>query len=256
MSVTRTTFNDRCDEINTYFEFITDIIDQKASLIFPLPWGTSPETVRTEKTILIDLAHTLKANGFMLLYNLTEATMSNAIAEIHDTISSNPTLGSDDLNEQLSSRVIRKFHSGVMDITKHCANPVSISVLRYWLDEHQKGVDSNNNPLFSGNVDAKKIREIAEEYGFSHITNSSKTKAGKRLLEVKKKRNELAHGHVAFKECGQNMTLSELIEIKTEVIHYLDEILTNIEAYISNQNFLHTPPTATTTAIVATPAST
>lgn len=247
MSVTRDIFNERRDEISAYFQFMTEIIDYKAALIFPLPLGSPDETIRIEKTVSLELSHTLKANGFLLLYNLVEATMCNAIDEIHDTIGNLTTLGADDLNETLSKTAIRSFRNGAMQITNHCANPISQSILLYWLGHHQKSVKDNQNPLFSGNVDARKIREVAEKYGFSHNTNSANTQDGRRLLLVKTKRNDLAHGHSAFKECGRDIPLSDLMEIKAEVLYYLDEILTNIESYMNNKKFLRTTPTAVAT---------
>lgn len=253
MSTTRDIFEERRNEIAAYFDFVTHIIDDGASLIFPLPLGSTPEAQRREESIDLSLSHTLKANGFLLLYNLVEATMSTAIEEIHETICNIPALGADELNETLSKKAMKRFRSGAMEITQHCGSPISQSILRYWLDEHKKGVGDDHNPLFSGNVDAMKIRAVADDYGFSHKTNGRKTKAGKRLLDVKSKRNELAHGRIAFKECGQNMSLTELLEIKMEVIHYLDEILSNIETYMNAQNFLRNPPLAspTTTAILS-----
>ena len=43
--------------------------------------------------------------------------------------------------------------------------------------------------LFSGNVDAKRIREVALQYGFQNPK-----KKAKELLTVKANRNDLAHG--------------------------------------------------------------
>lgn len=239
MSVARVLFDERANEIALYFSFIEEIIDRQASLIFPLPIGAKPHTKRKTKPVSIELTHTLKATGFLLLYNLVEATISNAIEEIHVTIE-NEALGTDDLNDALVTRAMTRFKHGAMNISEHCKNPASRSLLRYWIDEHKKGVAEEKNPLFSGNVDAKKIREVAGDYGFSTSTTKRKTKDGKSLVTVKAKRNSLAHGHIAFQECGRDILLQDLVNIKTEVVHYLDEILHNIEDYITNKGYLRT----------------
>lgn len=83
MSVARVMFDERVADIERYFSFIEEIIDHQATLVFPLPIGTKQDVPRLEKLVPIELKHTLKANGFLLLYNLVEATVSNAIEEIH-----------------------------------------------------------------------------------------------------------------------------------------------------------------------------
>lgn len=240
MSITRDLFNERRAEIEAYFDFLADIIDHRASLLFPVPRGGN-EDDRVEKPVHIDLSHTLKANGFLLLYNLVEASIGSAIEEIHATIAADAGLGADALIDPLTSNALGRFRAGAMTITQHCMHPVSQTVLRYWLDDHQRSIANNKNPLFSGNIDAKKVREVAEDYGFSHRTSRA-AKGGKRLLDVKSKRNALAHGKVAFKACGQSLAMPELQEIKTEVIRYLDEILANIETYLSAQTYLRVAP--------------
>ena len=92
--------------------------------------------------------------------------------------------------------------------------------------------------LFSGNVDAREIRKIAEKYGFSYQTDSAKTKDGQSLVDIKDKRNDLAHGHKSFKEVGQGKTIEDLLKIKEEVIEYLRQILLNIAIYLENQEYL------------------
>ena len=92
--------------------------------------------------------------------------------------------------------------------------------------------------IFSGNVDAKVIRETAEKYGFSHSTDCAKTKNGKNLLLVRENRNHLAHGIKSFEEVGRDKTIEELLEIKEEVVEYLRQILKNIEGYLDNKEYL------------------
>ena len=92
--------------------------------------------------------------------------------------------------------------------------------------------------LFSGNVDARLIKKIAQKYGFSYQTDFAKTKNGKKLVDIKDKRNDLAHGVKPFKEVGGDRVIEELLEIKEEVIEYLRQILQNIKIYLDNQEYL------------------
>ena len=92
--------------------------------------------------------------------------------------------------------------------------------------------------IFSGNIDAKKVKEVSEKYGFSCQTDYRSTKNGEKLLIVKSQRNALAHGDLSFQDCGQDYTIQDMITIKNEVLNYLDEILNNIEVFLSEQKYL------------------
>lgn len=96
----------------------------------------------------------------------------------------------------------------------------------------------NREELFSGNIDSKLIRETAKKYGFSSQTNYENTTNGEDLYLVKNNRNDLAHGIKSFAEVGNQKGADELIEIKNKVVQYLKEILTNIQVYIDNQEYL------------------
>lgn len=237
MSISRATFEERKVEINLYFSFVQKIIDGPARLSFPPPHGSPPGTPSSEESISIDLTHTLKANGFLLLYNLVEATMCNAIEDIHDAITLAPHLGTDDLINCLHNVAMKSFNKGSSEITEHLPHLASRAILIYWLEAYKRAVNNDKNPLFSGNIDARKIRDVAEDYGFSSATDTATTRNGAKLVTVKSKRNDLAHGHIAFKECGQEISIDSIVEVKNEVIAYLDGILANIEQYIEREDF-------------------
>ncbi|NES67766.1 MAG: hypothetical protein F6K24_22250, partial [Okeania sp. SIO2D1] len=95
-------------------------------------------------------------------------------------------------------------------------------------------VGFDRKKLFSGNIDAQKIKTTAKKYGFSAKTITN----GNDLLTVKNNRNDLAHGHKSFAEVGKDKSTDELIEIKNNVVKYLRQIIKNIETYLTNQEYL------------------
>ncbi|MBD5446771.1 MAG: hypothetical protein HDR32_03290 [Treponema sp.] len=93
---------------------------------------------------------------------------------------------------------------------------------------------TNKIKLFSGNLDARKINKICEKYGISCLTNDKQEK----LLEVKIKRNQLAHGEVSYKFACRNMTVDDIKKLNDCVYQNLFELSKNVERYIENKEFL------------------
>ena len=90
--------------------------------------------------------------------------------------------------------------------------------------------------VISGNIDGRKIKEFSKYLGFSSLTHH-KAKDGEKLFQVKKQRNNLAHGLISFADCGRQYTYDDLNIIKNETIIYLRGIIKNIQKYIENENF-------------------
>ncbi|HAV9690398.1 TPA: hypothetical protein JLG87_003173 [Escherichia coli] len=226
-------FQERMQDINEYFSFIQLLINKKPSLVYKENTSDAP----IQQPIDIDMTHILKANAFIILYNLIEATISNAIEDIHNVLMSNESLCADTVNENLTRVVFHSLQSpnGKIDFSQ---GNIAKVIFKEWLNAHKKLIQSNKNPLFSGNVDARKIREVAEKYGFSADTDSEITRNGCNLLPIKKARNDLAHGSESFRNKGRDTSIDTLTEMKDEVFHYLNCILENIQTYLDTQAYL------------------
>lgn len=72
-------FNKRAKEVNDYFIFLENLEKQTTKLALLDPTGQYQI-----QSIDPELAKNLKANGFLLLYNLVESTMRNAIEAIFE----------------------------------------------------------------------------------------------------------------------------------------------------------------------------
>ncbi len=171
----------------------------------------------------------MKATGFLLLYNLIESTMTNAIETIFDDLK-NQNISFDDVRDDIKKIIIKNFKDNKStDNLLADIQIISIDII---------SVSFNKQKLFSGNLDAKKVKETAEKYGFSYQTNPTKTDNGSDLLKIKTNRNDLAHGFKSFEEVGKNYNADDLLKMQKRVIYYLKAILQNIETYISNQEYL------------------
>jgi hypothetical protein len=225
-------FNERAKEVSKYFYFLKNLEQGYIQLSMG-----NPNNIKT-KPIDDDLENTLKATGYLLLYNLVEATMRNAIETIFDELKIQQ-VSFDDVRKEIKKIIINHVRDKDIQSTDTLLQGlinISVDIISVTFDALIK--KENKKRLFSGNVDAQKIRNIAKIYGFSSQTNKSKTKDGSDLLTIKTNRNDLAHGFKSFEEVGKNATADELLKIQKRVICYLREILENVENYISNQEYL------------------
>jgi len=126
----------------------------------------------------------------------------------------------------------------IKNLKKRNLNDIHLNIAVISIDTINAGFVKKD--LFSGNLDGKKIKETATEYGFSHVTDHAKTGNGNDLLTIKNNRNDLAHGDKSFAEVGRDKTADELLEMKNKVIRYLKQILQNIEIYLDNKEYLDT----------------
>ena len=207
MNDVKKTFEQRKGEIEIYFEFLSNYKHKKVD---------------------DDLFKILKSNLLLMLYNLIESSIANAIEEIHNNIHINKT-SFNNLKEKIKSLVIDNTKRINSDKFITQINDIAIDIAKHTF---------NKKELFSGNVDGAKIRKISEKYGFSSKTNYKKTAHGEHLKTIKDKRNNLAHGVFSFAEVGKEYTIQDLEYIKKTTIFYISEILDNVEQYLSNKEYL------------------
>ncbi|WP_297968373.1 MAE_28990/MAE_18760 family HEPN-like nuclease [uncultured Anaerovibrio sp.] len=89
--------------------------------------------------------------------------------------------------------------------------------------------------MFSGNLDARAIRDILERWG---IYKDFHMQGEEKLLVVKNHRNTLAHGDRSFKEIGRDYTISDLKEYTTYCYNYLIELVKQFYVYIEDERFI------------------
>ncbi|WP_414575884.1 MAE_28990/MAE_18760 family HEPN-like nuclease [Anabaena sp. CCY 9402-a] len=225
-------FDKRAQEVSRYFLFLKNL--EQGSILLSMGNANKIKT----KPINNDLEKTIKATGYLLLYNLVEATMRNGIETIFDELKTQ-RVSFDAVREEIKKIIINHVRDKDVQSTDALLlglQNISIDIISVTFDALVK--KENKKRLFSGNVDAKEIRNTAKIYGFSSQTNHLKTRDGSDLLTIKTNRNDLAHGFKSFEEVGRNATANELLEIQKRVICYLRGILENIELYLSNEEYL------------------
>lgn len=214
-------FRDTCDEVNSYFQFLKDAIEKSPTLHF------GDEAREFDSGVI----NTMKASAYMMLYNLIEATTDKIFEALHEDIAQTSF---DDLLPKLQYHLLRSFKTMKKDVTPALMpSPTPIATII-----HQAALE--NIKLFSGNIDARKIRETAEKYGLT-VNSNTPPQSERQLLSVKTIRNQIGHGEKSFSEVGKSTSIEELIETKEKVIDYLDALLVNAQVYLDQQHYRHTP---------------
>lgn len=216
---TRIGYNKRLHEIEVYFNTLKLLDAGNCSIKCVDILGNESYT-----EINSDLSTILKANGFLLLYNLIESTIRMSLdAVINSMHDSNVTFRS--LSDELRKLWIRQEGKNANeDKIMLIANSV--------LDDHLLKFKKEFINI-SGNIDAQEIRNIFKKLGGAEISN------GRHLKTIKDKRNHLAHGEFSFSEIGRDFTVNDLFVYKDSTKDYLEKVLDEIQSYLDNKAYLH-----------------
>lgn len=222
MNNARNEYQKRLHEVDLYFDTL-QLLDKGTCTIKCVNILGEEEM----KEVDTELSTILKANGFLLLYNLIEATIRNSIDAVLNSIHTS-TVTYRDLSDNLKKIWIKqesksingeKNYEKVMAIAKAILDNEILSFERDCIN-------------ISGNIDAQKIREILKQFGGNVISD------GRDLKTIKDKRNNLAHGEFTFSEIGRDYTVRDLIDYKNETKDYLSNVLDEMQNYIGSQKYL------------------
>jgi hypothetical protein len=225
-------FDKRKSEIELYFNFLSKLDHDKVILHY--------EEVGVAKQHKLDneLSKILKANGFLLIYNLVESFCRNSLWEVLSAINIenlNLKMLSEDAQMLWIKSKVKGFkeNANAIKLEKHI-HSIAIGIITDALIDFQENSEFID---LSGNIDKRKIKELAIMYGFNPVVPPDKEKAGEDLLEIKTSRNNLAHGRITFADCGKSFSIPQIIKYKDNAVEYLESVMINIEDYIVNSRF-------------------
>lgn len=179
-----------------------------------------------------ELFKILKANSFLMLYNLIESTVRNALEEIHNNINSENVSYIDSVDELKAIWIefqYKKFKEKSSKMIISNLNTISLDTINVLYADYIK----NKSNDISGNLDRRKIEELAEKYKF----DKNKRVSGTELYTVKIRRNSLAHGEISFTEVGKAYNFNDLNKIKRVTFLYLKEMLFCMESYLIKKQY-------------------
>jgi hypothetical protein len=225
-------FEKRAQEVDKYFLYLKHLGTPGALLTLPQSLSVNIDT---------EFLEMMKANSLLMLYNLIEFAIRQGILEIYHQIEQNGYYY-ETLRPEIRQIWIKSHYRKVFnpEANWNTAQKEATLMIEKVANKSIFQLGKEAIPL-SGNLDAKEIRKICELHKISYAV-APDAKGGSQLLAVKTKRNELSHGNISFLECGQELTLDDLEEIKNEVIIFIRCILNNMKDYADNKQYALPPP--------------
>ena len=226
-------FNERCEDVQEYLhllEFMDSIATNKHK---PLE-NEANDGNNISYTLSRETQKILRANFYLLLYNLIEATTNSIITVVKDTIN--------DEGVTLNHLVTRLVHLHIEGLYKEVTSStriVEISKDLYSLaTKNEKVLLEKLDFNTSGNVDYDFFQKIVGTIGCRGILNIDEQAVKDAMKRTKEHRNKLAHGNWSFSSAGTCLTLS-LIKIDyNNVVAFLRQSLNNVEIYLDNKKYL------------------
>ncbi|OJT56066.1 MAE_28990/MAE_18760 family HEPN-like nuclease [Bacillus altitudinis] len=224
-----TEFEERVKEIDLYFLVLEQVYKPGAQLKVENPQDNDME-------ISADFLKILKANTFLMIYNLIESSITAGILSIYREIEKN-NYSFEKVREEIKEIWLNYHYRSIYDTNANFNSyknqakklvQMAIDKTTIKLDRKAIGI--------SGNLDADQIRILCDNHGIKKNVDPL-SKGGVKLQIVREKRNALAHGSLSFLECGREFTDQDLIEIKEESILFTRDILKNIKDYLDNNHF-------------------
>jgi hypothetical protein len=223
MIATKALFESRKEEIEFYYNAICEIADNKLGIVK----SDNHRFVRIQKS-----------NFLVMLYNLIEACVKSGFEEVYEVVESESisyTQASDALRDIWSNYEISKAQQKNAIKTTY-EKRVKIILEQVISDTPIILTKEAVETMASGNLDARKIKELLKEHGIDFTETSKGDKL--RILTVKTKRNSLAHGEESFDEAARDLTLDDLEKIKDEVLLFIEDVINGIEKYYNDKSYV------------------
>lgn len=212
MQNTLSIFADRKQEIEFYFSVMVEIDNGNPNI----------QTVDNRRFYKI-----MKSNFLLMLYNLVEACIVSGMMEIYEDLKNNNCSYNQVIREIQDIWSKYKINEVYGPATERVAYENRVQEIIQDITTNAPIILSKDALGISGNLNAKKIKNICDKHRIRYRLATP----GESLERVKRERNSLAHGDVSFSDCARDLTISDLENIKDEVILFLTGILDGMKNY-------------------------
>jgi hypothetical protein len=162
-------FQNRVTEVNTYFKFLENLDKKEPSLHYQ-DLENSGDGVTQEVSLVMpisaELIKILKANAYLILYNLIEASFKEALWEILEKVQEN-NLDYVSISENIQKIWHTEKAWNYRDYTPNqFDNLIKNTAYLVLQDKIKFNRDFINKKQLSGNIDMTTIIELSSLYGF------------------------------------------------------------------------------------------
>lgn len=228
-------FRERADEIDEYLRLLSAF--EKETQSGPPKIGGETVTSRQQKILYSAL--------YLQLYNLVEATVTWCIDAVCDACADGGRWHPKDLSSEIKKEWVRFTARTHIELNANnrldaavamCDRLIQALPVSEWEIARGGG----------GNWDDTELEDFAVRIGLPFQVSESAKRGVKRFIRqdqgalglVKKLRNDLTHGSISFSECGDGVTVSDLIEIKDRTATYLLEVIRLFHEFVDGHCFL------------------
>ena len=221
----------RKKDIEAYYdilEFIDNIETYKHSKIECLNTTFSLD-------VSTNMQQCMKASCIILLYNIIESTIIHCLQSLYDAVHDD-RLKYKDLTDDIKYMWVKSQYpyniqsKQMRDKTKEIMDGIEINLIKF---------DTNTYNDISGNLDMRKIKELAKSLGIDMELYKMQDKdiIANDFLSIKNKRNKLAHGEDSFSSIGSVLTFSDLRRYKDNVYVFLGMVIDKFDDFIKNKKY-------------------
>lgn len=169
----------------------------------------------------------LKSAHILVLYNVIEATATEILERIHEAISKEKY---SDLSPEIRKLWAEYFFCKQSEKKRFDSLEATMGG-KTCFPQLNDFLDHIN--LYSGNLDARAINGVLKKYGIGVLATANQHK----LLEIKNKRNRIAHGEEMFKEACRHLTITELRSFQDACFDAIENVLDQASVYISTKKY-------------------
>lgn len=230
-------FAERLAEIDSYLDLLA-ALEAQVQNGPPKVGESGPVISATQQRILY-------SSVYLQLYNLVEATINMCVDAVCAAIAKDNHWLPSDLSQQIKSEWVRQFTKTHENLNydnrlahslKLCDHLIARSSVGFMQIEKGGGGNWNDVEIFEF------AKRLGCDLAISQETNKSvkspfKDELGALILIVKL-RNDLAHGSLSFGECGANVTVEQLRDLRTRTATYMSEVVMSFKGFIATHSFL------------------
>lgn len=226
-------FQNRCEDVQEYLcllEFVNSIATNKRKRLE----SESYEGYSISYMPNRECQQILRANFYLVLYNLVESTINSIISVVKDTINDERIP-----MEKLATRIIHLHIDGLYkDVTsQNRISEIGKELYRKTIKKETVFLDKLGFST-SGNVDYDYFQKIVGAIGCRGRVGIDENRIQRAMERTKDHRNKLAHGNWSFSTAGSMLTISQIKEDYDCIVEFLNQSLTNLETFLDNKKYL------------------